>query len=342
MKTQPYYCFSEQGEVLLPQNNELEETILKGIEPVLFLDSSVCLHIVKVMDYGRKATQIDLQKLIALKTYIATTPNLSVNPFFGLIELCTRNGALDVRKLWDIKGRIDCFQLLPVKIFKSFSFDFHRDFTFAKDLNMDLPNIYEAVSPSLLNSYCALLKLRHLAKTNGLTQSSAEKSIRQFFDWMMNKLDIIRGIEYQLSLHIFGGHTRYRKMIGLDSKPADVRKHLLGTAWDIFHAKTSSNSFRLFQILGRNLEPYFLTSDANLFGLLKQMNLRLIKDGGEEFTTSFIQNAGFDYPHLKDRFVDNQNQYMVEKFIERAHHHYECDAEKVNGLIIELEVFNGL
>jgi hypothetical protein len=207
---------------------------------------------------------------------------------------------------------------------------------------MDLPNIYEDVSPSLLNSYCALLELRRLAKTNGLKQATAEKSIRQFFDWMMTELDIVRGIEYQLALHIFGGHTRYRKMIGLDSKPADVQKHLLGTAWDIFHAKTSSNSFRLFQILGRNLEPFFLTSDANLFGLLKQMNLRLIKDGGEEFTTSFIQNAGFDYPHLKDSFVGNQNQYMVEKFIERAHHQYEFDAEKVNRMIIDLEIINGL
>jgi hypothetical protein len=333
-----YSCFSEKGETELPEIDELESILQSEVEPIIFLDSCVCLHIIKIVDYGKRAANIDFSKIIALKEYLSNNP-ININPFFGLMELCLKNEFFDVDKLRDFKHRIDFFEKIPLKEFKKFKYDFDRDYFIIKDIASDLPNPFEAFQPSLMNSYCALLKMRSLAKIS-LTSETAEKNINTFFDWMADILNSVRAVEYKLALNVFGGNSEYRKMIGLDSNIKDVKKKLMGTCWDIFHSKTTSNSFRLFELLGKNIAPFFLTSDANLFNIFKNLSLQLVKDGGGNFTSSFIFTSNFSFPHLKNDFVDKQNEKMMNVFIDRRNIKYEFDEEKVSNLIKELEIEN--
>jgi hypothetical protein len=339
-KDSTYCCFSEQGETQLPSNDEINDIILSEIEPVIFLDSCVCLHIINVVDYGRNAKNIDLGKIIGLKEYLAKHPNIKISPFFALLELCGKDAALDETKLWDFKSRIDFFEQIPVKVFKRFTYDYTRDYL-TLNRSGKLNNPYKAIEPLLKNSYCALLKIRSLA-IKSLTKATAEKNLNCFLDWMVEELDSVRAIEYKLAMNIFGGNTVFRKMIGLDSKHSEIRKVLLGTCWDIFHSKHTANSFRLFNMLQRNIRPFFLTSDANLFNIFRQFSLTLIKDGGDNFVSSFILNSDFSIPHLDNDFVDRQNEKMMNIFVDRRNLVYNFDEIKVNELIINLEKENGV
>lgn len=333
-----YNCFSEKGQTDLPEINEILSTIQSGIEPIIFIDSCVCIHIIKVVDYGMSATNIDFSKILSLKEYLNNKP-IKINPFFGLMELCLKNGSFDPSKFRDFKHRITFFELIPLKDFQKFRYDFNRDYFILKDIPLELANPYKDIEPSLMNSYCALLKMRSLAKKN-LTKESAEANINLFLDWMVTDLDNVRAAEYKLALNVFGGNTIYRKMIGLDCKDSEVKKRLNGTSWDIFHSKTASSSFRLFQILGKNFSPYFLTSDGNLFNLFKNLNLRLIKDGGNNFNSSFLLNSDFAFPHLGDEFIDKQNIKMMNIFLDRRNSTYEFNKQKLDIHIRELEVEN--
>jgi hypothetical protein len=192
-----------------------------------------------------------------------------------------------------------------------------------------------------MNSYCTLLKIRSIA-LKGLQKQNAESNIDSLFNWMINVIDCMRAVEYKLALNIFGGNTTFRKMIALDSKSSNVKKILIGTSWDIYHSKNTTNSFRLFQILGDNILPYFVTSDSNLFGLFKKYNLALIKDGGKDLNSSFIINSEFDFPHLSNDFIDKQNKKMMDYFIERRNNNSKYDKQKMDKLIENLERENDL
>ncbi len=335
-----YYCFSEEGERNLPSLDEISQTIQSGIEPIIFIDSCVCLHIIKVVDYGKKATNVDLKEILSFKNYLENNP-VTLSPFFGLIELCLKDGHFDKQKFSDFKNRIDFFRQIPFKDFKKFKYNYSRDFHIFKTITENLHNPYQAIEPSLMNSYCTLLKIRSIA-LKGLQKQNAESNIDSLFNWMINVLDCMRAVEYKLALNIFGGNTTFRKMIALDSKSSNVKKILIGTSWDIYHSKNTTNSFRLFQILGDNILPYFVTSDSNLFGLFKKYNLALIKDGGKDLNSSFIINSEFDFPHLSNDIIDKQNKKMMDYFIERRNNNSKYDKQKMDKLIENLERENDL
>ncbi|MES2704919.1 MAG: hypothetical protein V4649_19945 [Bacteroidota bacterium] len=334
-----YSCFSEQGEDVLPTGKVLS-SLKDEVEPIVFLDSCICLEIIKVVDYKKQAKNVNFAKIIALKEY-ASKHQIEISPFFGLLELCLKDGKLDEDKLWDFHHRIDFFKKISLKIFKTFKYDFAQNYIFFRPDTGWLVNPYKAIEPTLRNSYCALLKIRCLAK-KGLTREMAEKNISVFLEWMKTDLDIVRAVEYKLALNIFGGNSVYRKMIGLDCKPNEVIKRLVGTTWDIFHSNTTSNSFRLFKMLDRNFLPYFLTSDANLFNIFKNFKLCVIKDGGDVYTSSFLRNSDFLVPHFAPDFIDRQNEKMMDCFIERGVNNYKYDKQKVDDLIRKLEIENDI
>lgn len=336
-----YYCFSEKGDSNLPSSEELDDSLSNGFTPVLFIDSCVCLHITKCIDYGKKATNINIQRLINLKEYLAKHPKIELNPFFGLVELSSSKDEMDLRKLSDLNQRVDFFKQIPFKEFRKFKYDFERDYYVLRDVSLDLTSPLNDLNPFLKNTYCSLLKIRSLA-TKSTHKSKLVSNMTLFVDWMINDLGIIRGIEYKLALNIFGGDTRFRKMIALDNEPKKVKKTLKGTCWDFFHSKFSSNRFMLKDLTGRNLEPYFLTSDSNLFSLYKEFNLTLIKDGGDEFTNSFILNSGGVPPHLEPNILEELNSKMLSNFVDRRTFVYEFNESKIDALISNLEKDNGL
>ena len=336
-----YSCFSEKGECSLPSKEFNEECYSKGIEPVIFLDSCVCLHIIKVVDYGKNAKNVDFLKIIALKEYLAKHPEIKLNPFFALMELCNSKGILDKDKLLDFKTRIDFFEQIPLKIFKRFKYNFLRDTLIVRNFSNLSENALDSFYPILMNSYCALLKIRSIA-LGGLSKNKAEKNINEFAEWMIKELNIFRGAEYTLAMNIFGGNTNFRKMVGLDSKPVQAKENLLGSSWDMFHSKFTTNSFHLFEILQTNVHPFFLTSDCNLFRIFQNFSLLIVKDGGERFMSSFVSTSDFKNPHLDESFIDLNNEKLLNYFIDRRNQVYHFNRIKVDKMIYELEVINGI
>lgn len=291
-------------------------------------------------DYGKKAKNIDFSKILLLKEYISEN-SVDISSLFGAMELCSRENSFDERKFWDFKYRIDFFKQIPFKDFRKFKYDFLRDFFFFRNIEKPLPVPYQIFDEFLYNSYCALLKIRSLALT-GLSKKDALSNIDKFTEWLSKDLDIFLGAEYTLALHIFGGRTEFRKMIGLDCKEKAIKKSIKGTAWDIFHSKNASNNFRINQMLQENIHSIFMTDDLNLFKIFQNRSLTLIKEGNEKISTSFLFNASFEYPHFDNNFIDYQNEKLLNLFVDRRNHKYIFDKEKVQGMVKELELENGI
>jgi hypothetical protein len=335
-----YYCFSEKGEVLLPNLLEINQSILNGIKPIIFMDSCVCLQIIKLVDYGKKATEIDKEKIFNLKEYVQKN-SIELSPLFGIMELCSKKENLDVQKLWDFKHRIDFFLLIPLKNLKQMNYDFKRDYIKFKSDNLDLGSPYSDVKSFQLNTYSSLLKIRLIGKES-LLKKDFEKNCNQLIDWMESDLKIILGIEYKLAVSIFGGNTEFRKMLGIDSNPEKAKKILLGTTWDIFHSRISTNSSMISKILGENLNPFFLTNDKNLFKLFKSLGLSMIIDGGENFGSSYVFNSGIEYPNFDEEINEKQNIKMITLLTERFKNKYIFEEEYVLNLIDKLEIENNI
>ncbi|MBO9676307.1 MAG: hypothetical protein J7577_22895 [Sphingobacteriaceae bacterium] len=336
-----YSCITEKGKCNLPDNEFIEDYLSKGVEPVVFLDSCVCLHIIKVVDHRRAAKNVDFSKIIALKEYIEKNPKVKINEFFALLELCSRDGVIDKEKLQDFKLRMDFFKQIPLKVFTKFKYDINRDLIVFRNVADRLDKPLEAIDQILSNSYCTLLKIRSLA-LKGLSKRTAKNNLDILAAWMVSDLDIFRGSEYKLAMNIFGGNTEFRKMVGLDNEGAAAKKKLMGTAWDMFHTKFTANSFRLSDLLQRSVYPFFLTSDSNLFKIFENFSLEVFKDGGEAFVSSFIMKSDFTYPHLDDSFIEANNKKLLDIFIDRRNQQYFYDKLKVSRMINDLEFENGI
>lgn len=338
MKKSNYYCFSEKGEVLLPNKLEINISIANGMKPIIFIDSCVCLQIIKLVDHGKKATEIDKEKIFNLKEYIQKN-NIELSPLFGIMELCSRNENFDTQKFWDFKHRIDFFLLISLKNLKQMNYDFKRDYFKFKCDNMDLASPYSNIKSFQLNTYSSLLKIRLIAKES-LLKKDFEKNCNQLIDWMISDLKIVLGFEYKLGFSIFGGNTEFRKMLGIDLNPEKVKKILIGTTWDIFHSRFSTNSSMISKILNENLKPFFLTNDKNLFNLFKSIGLSMIIDGGEKFGSSFVFNSGIEYPNYDEKITENLNIKMVTLLIERFKNEYIFEEKNILNLIDKLEMSN--
>ncbi|MHC5202186.1 hypothetical protein [Myroides sp. LJL119] len=337
-----YDCFDQKGETNLPDNQFIESLIKNDIEPIIYIDSCVCLHIIKVIDHKKKAKNINFERIISLKEYLIKHPSIQINPFFALLELCYLKTGYDSKKMFELKLRIDFFIQLPLKSLKSFQYDFHRDIVIKKDLSKEKFNSLEAVDQIIKNTYCTLLKIRSIALKK-LTKQKAENNINELSDWMINELNIFRGAEYKLALNIFGGNTEYRKMIGLDSKNSeDIKKKILGSSWDMYHSKLCANNLRISQILQKNIHPFFLTSDANLFKLFHNVSIEIIKDGGDESISSYIMMSDFTYPHFEESFIEKNNQKLLNLWLQRSNYDYSYNDNMVNKLIWNLEIENGI
>ncbi|MEC5145784.1 hypothetical protein [Chitinophaga sp. 212800010-3] len=334
-------CFSEKGETVLPNQNSINEYRQHGIQPIVFLDSCICLYIIKIVDYGRSAKNVDFAKIIALKEYVENHPDVSISPLFGFIELCSRESSFDQDKFQDFKYRMDFFLKIPLKEFKRFKYDFHRDcliLTKVPHVSKSQLNAFQSI---LKTTYCALLKIRSLA-SKGVSKNNAENNIIQFCDWMIYDLDVARALEYKLALNIFGGNTIFWKMIGLDSNQSDARKKILSTCWDFFHSRYTTRCFEISRILQDNIHPYFLTSDTNLSNILKNFSLTIQKDGGEDFRSSSILNSDSEFPHFEESFLDKQSKKIFDHFVNRYNKERFFDEIKVDLLIKELELENGI
>lgn len=336
-----YYAFNDKGAATLPSKKEVIESENREIHPVLLLDSCVCLDLVKFVDHKNNA-KVDKTKVRKYLDYIKRS-NIETISFFGLLELCHKPDTMsfDIDKFWDFKNRIHYIEKIPMNYINSYRFDFNRDYI-VKDSNELETNSLIELKPILQTSYCCFLKIRELA-ISGLDKHKAQKNIELFGDWLINDLDIIMALEYNLAMNIFGGNPDFRKMIGVDSKANDLKKTLWGTAWDFFHSRIVCNNVdvasRFFE---ENVYSTFITNDSNLFKLISQISLeaKFFLPNDEASTSVLIANNNL--PQFEAAFLESFNEKMKKTFRDRLLKEKSYNESKVLEMIEKLEYVNSI
>jgi hypothetical protein len=333
-----YYTLYEKGETTFPSQLDIQEFEKHGIQPMLLLDSSICLDSVIFADYKRKA-KVDKTKLINYLEYVHKTP-IEIISFLGILELCHNQQTMeiDIDRFRDFKNRINFLEQLPLKIINSCQFDFQRDYKILNKLNFETNSI-DTFKPLLLNTYCCLLKIRELS-LNGLGKEKAKKNIENYIDWTANDLGRMMGIEQQLAMNVFGGTDEFRAMIALDGNKQKTKKMLWATSWDIFHFRISCNNIKISKYLGKNIHSIFVTKDFNLYKLISQLNLTAIFDDSNEGITTSIIMASYEYKHFEPSYVDTLNNKIINLLSERVSLKKGFDEIKLNSLIKDLELRN--
>lgn len=335
-----YYSFNEKGESELPSKEKISLLKNEGINSVVFLDSCVCLNIVKVIDQKDKAPNVDQNKLVNFKNYISES-QIQMSSQFGLMELCFKEGKFDEEKFWDFKDRIDFFEQMPKTDFEELKYDYNRDYSIAKYPPLQKSGPYYGLEKVFLYTYASLLKTRELA-LRGLSKNIAEKNCFDLINWMVDELGIILGLEYKLAMNIFGGSTNFRKMIGIDGANDLTKKKLIGTSWDILHSRFCTNNLKLSGMLNEPTNAYFMTEDYNLYKLLHKYNLSVIIEGSKDVGVTTLSNSDYDLPHFDKEFLNSQNRLMINLLAERFNKPTHTDIEKVKVIIEELEKRNNL
>lgn len=335
-----YKCFTEKGESLLPSETELKELQLDDKRPLIFIDTNVCLHIARYIDHKKNAKDIDKNKIWKLKKYIDKN-EVELSPFLALYELSYKDIKFDESKFWDFNDRISFFKLSPYKNLRNYNFDFNLNFIPDKKPDLDVFRNVFIFEPFYYLSYCCLLKIREISLRNSLSKDNADKNFYEFQDWMINELDIQLGIETRLALNIFGGFTQFRKMVWIDGKIDILKKKLIGTVWDIIHARFCTNNYLLSKLLEENLHVYFLTNDTNLTMLMNDMELAGLLDFGRGGATSIIFSES-NHPNFSKKFVQELKNKSINITAERALENIVFNKEKTINLINDLEKKNNI
>lgn len=333
-----YHTFNEKGETSFPTDIELIENLNRGTEPVLILDSCVCLELVKFADYKNKAN-VDKKKIIHFLDYIHSK-KVETICFLGLLELCHDpiSMTFNENKFVDFKNRIDFLELIPLKYIHSCQFDFQRDYHINSKISFDTNSI-SAFNPLIMTTYCCLLKIRELSK-KGLKQVDAKRNIESFLEWSEIELDRLMGIECQLAMNIFGGVSEFRSMIWLDGKEHEIKRRLWATAWDIFHSRLSCNNLKLSKFIGKNLNCTFVTNDFNLFNLASQLSLTAIFENSEKGISTSMLMGAFEFKHFDFDYVDKLNAKSLDLLSKRVNTKKDFNEDKLVKMIIELEKQN--
>jgi len=315
----------------MPELTDLREIKSFGKSLFFVLDSCMCLEIIKLADHKKKAKinhRLLLNFLDLFKRSKARLFSLG-----GLVELCTDHYSkeIDSEKFYDFFHRIKMIEILPIKHIRNFNYDYANYLTTA---NFKIPSRLHGFDDMLLPTYCCLLKLRELALKNSTRKEFMEKNLITYIEWMENILEIMMGVEFRLGTKIFGGDTEFRKMIHLDGKPSEVKKKIIGTAWDICHYRLFSSPENLSVVVGEDAFPIFVTKDLPFFKLVRSIYSAPVKSG----TRIMIDN--YDSSFEPYEIIKGMNERMLHIAEKRAHSEIQYNEEKIKKLIYELEKTN--
>lgn len=325
---------SEKGKTSLPSKEEIDQMVETNQERyALVLDSSVCLEIINLVNY-KSSARVDKQKIFNLLEYVQTHDVVQIS-MFALIELCYDRLTLDINeeKFWEFKNKLDFAFSYKNKLFRQLKYDYNTEYIINRWPQLKITSI-KPLTEQLNISYAALLKIREIATSQGLSKQTAEKNITQFIDWMTYDLDFIIGTEYFLAIQVFGGNSEFRTMIKLDSSKKKTLKVLLGTAWDLFHARASRNRTQLTKIVGKPAFPIFVTKDKRLFDLLSPTVILQTELGSTKLS---LTHENLTPPHYSDSFMNTLNTEMLTRTKERLYNKNEPDMVRVKTMIKELE-----
>ena len=328
-----FHFLSDLGKTSLPTEVEVLSRKKENNELVLLiLDSSVCLEIANLVRH-KKSARVEKNAIFHLIEYVQRH-TVEQTPIFALTELCYNRTTYDLieDKLWDINNRLDFAFQYPIKLFKRLDFDYNTEYRL-----FDKPELVgksiSAFFENLNLYYAGLLKIRQIAD-KGLKREKAEKNIETFIDWMAQELGVVLGPEYSLALEIFGGNPNLRPMIKFGSSKEKSLKGILGSAWDLFHARMSCNRSQLAQIVGENVNPIFVTKDGGLFEIMSPYVKHYLKFNSTKLTITTENNYP---PHYSDSFINHLNEKILVLAADRAARKTVYDTNKINRIISELE-----
>ena len=78
-----FHYLSELGEIALPNQQKLTEISEKNEQPIIILDSCVCLDIITLIKH-KKSARVDKIKIFNLREYIQKN-NIDVTKSFGFL-----------------------------------------------------------------------------------------------------------------------------------------------------------------------------------------------------------------------------------------------------------------
>ena len=299
----------------------------------LVLDSSVCLDIINIVN-KKSINKESRRKAFELIRY---SQKKSMPPFevLALLELSSDKSTykLNAEKFFDFGDKLKFAFQFPLEILKKNDFNFSINFHSPKTRSIN--NNANPFVEQLLVHYCALLKIREIAR-KGLNKEKSKENIIEFFDWMNSELGLILGLEYQLAFQIFGGNNNFNTMIKENSNKEKAIKALWGTAWDLLHARVSRNSKQLAGIVSEDINSIFVTNDKKLFELLApQIEFATQFDRSKISLTSGNENYP---PHFDNEFVKSLNEKIIEIYKHRILNSVIYpDIDKVTHLITNLE-----
>lgn len=307
---------------------------LKAKNYYLVLDSSVCLDII---DFINKKKQVKEKKVKAFELIkFAQKKSFPIFDMIALLELSVNKltQKIDTDKFHDMKMKLDFAFKFPFDRLKKGEFDFKKNYY--SPTSPDINNNASVFLEQIYIFYCSLLKMREIAKKNGLNKHKSKKNIIEFIDWMDTELDMILGLEYQLSVQIFGGNNHFRPMIKDMSEKEKALKAIWGTAWDLFHSRFSRNSSQLSKIVDEDVNSVFVTNDKRLYELLAPEIDSTTEFGNTRM--SIMNNRDSLPPHLDDDFVDEMNTKFIDILESREQIEKEYpEHSKVMNLIKHLE-----
>ncbi len=315
----------------MPELTELRDIKSLGKSLFFVLDSCMCLELIKLADHKKKA-KIS-HKLVFNFLDLVKRSKARLFPLGGIVELCTDHDSkeIDSEKFYDFFHRIKMIEILPIKHIRNFNYDYANYLTAA---DFKIPSRLNGFDDMLLPTYCCLLKLRELALINSTRKDCMEKNLIAYLEWMENILEIIMGVEFRLGTKIFGGDTEFRRMIHLDGKPSEVKKKIMGTAWDICHYRLFSSPENLSVVVGEDAFPVFVTKDLPFFKLVRSIFSAPVNSG----TRIMIDN--YDSSFESYEIINEINERMIKIAENRAQREIRYDEKKIKKLIYELEKIN--
>ncbi|MDQ0965847.1 hypothetical protein QFZ20_001250 [Flavobacterium sp. W4I14] len=287
-----FYILTHNGESVLSDTIQRQRTENQNSSILFYLDANLCLDIVSYFE--NKQAQPQSKTNVEILILFCQQYNIEVSPKFGSMELCKENlNKLNVSKYQDFVNKIT--YIFDTPFIETAKLN-EQIFNYDVEVNDTDSRAFEYLFPLQLISYVTLLKIYSLCKKNNPSKENVIKNLKLFLHWSGKHLNASMASEIQLAIRIFGGDSRFRKMIALDKKeehPDDIFRILWGTAWDLFHMRMVH-----FNAINTSADQvmYFITQDVNLYTLFKTCQLRgAISNSGQPITSFVSYDVEIQY-----------------------------------------------
>lgn len=291
-----YFTFDITGPARLPRRQEVERCLRDHkCALALQLDANVCLDIANFIT-GRSRQPEHIKTCVRSLLRSIELSGCDVIPGIGLMELGMKQGTLSLNE--------DRYASLAKAVWEGIHLnlsaieaDSYTPTGTPKPPAYTPPVGAEVLSLFFEFVYCAFLKLHVLAKS-GLSKSTAIGNTVEFLRWTDEELNLSIPFVLQFALGLFGGDTKVRKMLKIDSETTPPSVTAWGATQDVFSLYAFQEA-HLVKMAGPT-RPVYVTRDTALFEVRRRIDFKgLVVNGGSPligFTT-----VDYDYPHFSDR-----------------------------------------